>query len=351
MDNLHWEVVSFAESAVGLGLFRMVGQVTRDLLVALPQIQFGVGRTLSFTRHDEGPNFRASVYTSLGWIMLLNLPMDYRNEEFLRETVGKFGKMRGWFGADPSPTRMLIKCAYAGARDVPRSIVVRDPQRHGGTVVSWTVPVFIMLTDQADVLPGDESPIPHDGIPHPLPDDAEGGDQDWIPDDVEPKVPGGNSGTMKNKHDVAVPGEDDMEQQELLAETNPLAIVPFVQQGDISIMPQTGMLLPNPFVAWTEKQKETKVVDVIDLSSRRCTRSIAQNDGYKLTPMTDKPEPRKKPKSVKAKVVPDKDVQGTPVKVLQQAGKWLEIDEKNLSVDKLMAHPQPQSKKPSGSDV
>jgi hypothetical protein len=33
--------------------------------------------------------------------MMLNLPMDYRNEEFPRESLGKFGKMRGWFREDP----------------------------------------------------------------------------------------------------------------------------------------------------------------------------------------------------------------------------------------------------------
>ncbi|KAM0881793.1 hypothetical protein ACQ4PT_032716 [Festuca glaucescens] len=192
IEDLEFQVISFAESAVGLGLFRMVDSVIRDLLVATPQIPFGNGRTLSFVRHDEGSNFRATTYTSLGWIMMLNLPMDYHNEDFLHETIGKLGKMRGWFREDPSPTRTLIRCAYAGARDVPRSIVVREPQRFGGTVVSWTVPVYILLTDQADLLPGDESPVSHNGNPHPLPRGPDGpdDDDDWIPDNVVPDLPG-----------------------------------------------------------------------------------------------------------------------------------------------------------------
>ncbi|KAM0864340.1 hypothetical protein ACQ4PT_043953 [Festuca glaucescens] len=208
VDELEFEVISFAESAVGLGLFRMVDSVIRDLLVNTPQIPFGHGRTLRFVRHDEGSNFRATNYTSLGWLMMLNLPMDYRNEEFLRESGGKFGKMRGWFREDPSPTRTMIRCAYGGARDVPRSIVIREPQRYGGTVVSWTVPVFIMLTDQADVLPGDESPEPHNGNPHPPPggpggfDGHDNDDDDWIPDDAALDLPGwgnwNNEGAANN---------------------------------------------------------------------------------------------------------------------------------------------------------
>jgi hypothetical protein len=94
-QNLHWDVLSFAESAVGLGLFRMHDSITRDLLVAQPPLNIGHGRTLTFVRHDEGANFHSTLYTRLRWIMLLDLPMDYRNEEFLHEAFAKFGKMRG----------------------------------------------------------------------------------------------------------------------------------------------------------------------------------------------------------------------------------------------------------------
>jgi hypothetical protein len=100
-QDLHWDVASFAESAVGIGLFRMNDSITRDLLVAQPARNLGHGRMLTFARHDEGPNFRSTVYTRLSWIMLLDLNLDYRNEQFLREAFAKFGKMRGWIRDDP----------------------------------------------------------------------------------------------------------------------------------------------------------------------------------------------------------------------------------------------------------
>jgi hypothetical protein len=53
------------ESAVGIGLFRMHDSITRDLLVAQPALNIGHGRTLTFVRHDEGANFRSTVYTRL----------------------------------------------------------------------------------------------------------------------------------------------------------------------------------------------------------------------------------------------------------------------------------------------
>jgi hypothetical protein len=94
-QDLHWDVVSFAECTVGVGLFRMNDSITRDLLVAQPARNIGNGCMLSFVRHDEGPNFHSTVYTHLSWIMLLDLHLDYRNEEFLREVFAKFSKMRG----------------------------------------------------------------------------------------------------------------------------------------------------------------------------------------------------------------------------------------------------------------
>jgi hypothetical protein len=113
-QNLHWDVISFPESAVGVGLFRMQDSITRDLLIAQPAFNIGHGRLLTFVRHDEGANFHSTVYTRLSWIMLLDLPLDYRNEEFLREAFAKFGKMRGWIRDDPKTARTLVRCAYTG---------------------------------------------------------------------------------------------------------------------------------------------------------------------------------------------------------------------------------------------
>lgn len=83
--------MSFAESVVGLGLFRMADSAIRDLLVAQPPHELGHGRMLTFVRRDEGENFRATVYTRLSWLMMLNMPFDYRTEEFIRDVVAKFG--------------------------------------------------------------------------------------------------------------------------------------------------------------------------------------------------------------------------------------------------------------------
>jgi hypothetical protein len=167
VGNLQWNVVSFVESAIGLGLFCMRDIATRDLLVAQPPHHLGQGFMVNFVHHDEGENFRATVYTRLSWLMFLNIPMDYRNEEFLRESVAKFGKMHGWIREYPEPAHTLVHCTYGGTADVPRSMVIREPRQFGGQVVSWYVLVYILTSEPVDLLPGDESPEPANGNPHP----------------------------------------------------------------------------------------------------------------------------------------------------------------------------------------
>ncbi|KAM0897723.1 hypothetical protein ACQ4PT_022372 [Festuca glaucescens] len=325
--------------------------------------------------------------------------MDYRNEEFLRESVGKFGKMRGWFREDPSPTRTMVKCAYGGARDIPHSIVIREPQRYGGTVVSWIVPVFIMLTDQADVLPGYESPEPHNGNPHPPPggpggfDGQDDDDDDWIPDDVAPNLPGWGQGLKQ--HVNVVPRVADP--------VDALAIVPFAQQNvpeDVQnsvqifrvVMPDSTVLwddffkrkLPSLYFSKIDKKldlfgalplslcdvsllepegtedamtvmpkkkrarKEKGQVNLV-VSEKRSTRSCTKNGGYKLTPMLEK-EPRKKPRVSKPRAKKPEVAPGTPIKVLQQAGEFLEIPQAELAVEKLMAAPEEDSSSSSSNE-
>ena len=69
---------------------------------------------------------------------------------------------------------------------------------------------------------------------------------------------------------------------------------------------------------------------------RRSTRQAARADGFKLEPMQDNPQPRKKPRSAR----PMEDLPTTPhtpINILQQVGRVLEIPDSEITKEKLDA--------------
>jgi len=52
---------------------------------------------------------------------------------------------------------------------IPRSVLVCKPAVVGGAGHSWTVPVFILNSQNNELIPGDEDPVPDDWNPHPFP--------------------------------------------------------------------------------------------------------------------------------------------------------------------------------------
>ena len=69
----------------------------------------------------------------------------------------------------------------------------------------------------------------------------------------------------------------------------------------------------------------------------RSTRSTVQSGGFRLVPMQQSPEPRKRPRSAKPNSNDDLVPPFTPLHVLQLAGRELEIEEKEISKEKLEA--------------
>ena len=95
------------------------------------------------------------------------------------------------------------------------------------------------------------------------------------------------------------------------------------------------------------KPKEIQLVR----SDKRATRSSVHNGGFRLEPMRDCPEPRKKPRSSKpVDDTPDDAPVVTPISALQAAGKELGIDAQDLSKEKLEVSPSVPSKPRSSND-
>src|SRR4051812_31333945 len=123
-----------------------------------------------FIPHNEGEGFRAFNGHRTGWIMLIGVPLDYRNTRYLSEVVGTFGQFIEWDHNDRRLVRSLVHASYPDNALVPRDVVFREFSPWGGTVVSWTAAIYILTSNFAEAaLPADEDPMPSNGNPHPMP--------------------------------------------------------------------------------------------------------------------------------------------------------------------------------------
>jgi hypothetical protein len=104
-----------------------------------------------------------------GWLMLLGVPLDYRNEYDLANAISSFGKFQHWHHEDGVLDRTLVFASFGSPALVPRDVVFGNYTNLGGFKESWTTPCYILTADFADVLPPDEDQMPANGNPHPLP--------------------------------------------------------------------------------------------------------------------------------------------------------------------------------------
>ena len=99
--------------------------------------------------------------------MFLGFPLDYQLLDFVKAAVAPFGHLISWLEG-PNKSRVLTRSLVLTPERVPRSLIVSQGSLLGGTMRSWSVPVFILDGHFPDAFPPNEDPVPMDGLPHPL---------------------------------------------------------------------------------------------------------------------------------------------------------------------------------------
>uniref|UniRef100_A0A8I6YQE8 DUF7597 domain-containing protein n=1 Tax=Hordeum vulgare subsp. vulgare TaxID=112509 RepID=A0A8I6YQE8_HORVV len=153
----------------GVGLFELRDAAESYAAVHMVPQEVAHNFVVRFLRHDQGLGFRDQEGFRQGCLMILGVPLDFRNTEDLRAAVNTFGEFHHWVSDDPYLVLSIVFSSFPDDRLVLRSINFSEYAPWGGAKVSWSASVYILGAAAAEILPNDEDPMPLNGNPHPLP--------------------------------------------------------------------------------------------------------------------------------------------------------------------------------------
>ncbi|KAI5022301.1 hypothetical protein ZWY2020_059031 [Hordeum vulgare] len=120
----------------GVGLFELRDAAESYAAVHMVPQEVAHNSVVRFLRHDQGVGFRGQEGFREGCLMILGVPLDFRNTEDLRAAVNTFGEFHHWVSDDPYLVRSIVFASFPDDRLVPRSINFSEYATWGGAKVS-----------------------------------------------------------------------------------------------------------------------------------------------------------------------------------------------------------------------
>ena len=135
----------------------------RDRLVRDSPTAFG-DVFISFTRQNEGRNWRRVNFNRVCWLLIVGVPFDNCNTEDIATTIN-------WEKEDALKGKILVKARVTDLIEIPKSI--RWSEGENFEEGSLTSSVEVLLVEMQGGGPADEDPFPPPGVDaHPIPQNA-----------------------------------------------------------------------------------------------------------------------------------------------------------------------------------
>ena len=74
---------------------------------------------LSFTRHDQGRNWRRVIFNQECWLMFLGMHLDYWDQEYMETVLAPFVRIIDWHADDRCRARVLARARVADLQSMP----------------------------------------------------------------------------------------------------------------------------------------------------------------------------------------------------------------------------------------
>ncbi|KAM0835430.1 hypothetical protein ACQ4PT_062941 [Festuca glaucescens] len=213
----------FQPCLFGIGLYELRSAAAVNALLQQDPFEIGADVFVRFVPHNDRPNHRAVQGVRSGWLMVLCIPLDFRNDYDIANVVAAFGKYHSWHQDDIIKERTLIQATFDSPALVPRDIVFGNYSTIGGIKETWTAPVYILGANFAEQLPADEDQMPLDGNPHPLPGNLMPQDNFFVlpqyPELGWNNAPNNVNDQQNNQNDLQeIVQDNDMQEQEAVEE-------------------------------------------------------------------------------------------------------------------------------------
>ena len=140
-NQLERIVVDMQACLFGVGLYRLQSPAARFALVNHGPYEIAQDVFVRFVNHDD----RFQIHRSTqgfrrGWLMLLGVPLDYRNEQDIAGAIFAIGRYHHWHQQDGMLERTLVYASFPSTQLVPRDVVFGNYSNLGDVRESWTAP-------------------------------------------------------------------------------------------------------------------------------------------------------------------------------------------------------------------